>query len=388
MAYLPDFSRDAKGKFNYNLNFLTLKGGTDAYLIEDEWNELQWIQTEERARLIRTMTHSGCLQISDKVNTEEPGAYKAHLYLIRDEEGAVQQHSDIINSNGELNCFTINPFNAVLNGYLARIESTSNNGALKVYLEEPYPASKDRQDLVILEFWFKEVRPHDQVPLFGGIENEPVSFEMIDHRISVPTTNRVQLQWRIRAIADDKQEVLPHYDNGRNRIEYLHIHPQGPKPYETVDFIYKTADFKPFNDPQMFVAGIGEESKLVCNTIDGYIYAIPLFEVSRLNISGYNAYNNVNGGLLWKNSESISDRASLDNKFANVVYTNEINDQRYQAYVGKAELDKRYTSSDSFKDYSKETDNRITLNTNNIETLINENNSLRKEVEFLTLLTL
>ena len=387
MAYIPDFSRNAKGKFDPTLNFLSIKGGTDAYLIEDEWNELQWIQVEERAKLIRSMTKSGCLQISNNVNSEDPGTYKAHLFLIRDNEGNILQHADNIASTNELNSFTINPFQAVLNGHIARIESNKPEG-LKVVLSDPYPTSKNRQDLIILEFWFKEVRPHDRIPLFGGVENDSVSFEMLDHRISIPSTNRVQLQWRIRAVSDDKNEVNPHYDNGTNRVEYLNINPQGPRPYENPDYIYKTADFDPYNDDHLFVAGKGKESIITLDTIDGYVYAIPLFEISRLNISGYNAYNNTNGGILWKNTNSISDRASLDGKFANVVYTNDINDQRYRAYLGINELDDQYTQIKDFNSFVKHANNRIELNTDNIINLTNENESLKKQVEFLTLLSL
>lgn len=387
MAYLPDFSRNPKGKFNPSLNFISIKGGTDAILIEDEWNELQWIQSEERAKLIRTMTNSGCLQISNNANTEEAGAPKAHLHLIKDEDGSIIQHPDIVASFNELNNFVINPFDAVLNGYIVHIESTSIEG-LKVQLEEPYAVSSNRQDLVILEFWFKELRPHDKVPLYGGVDNDPAYYEMLDKRISIPTTNRIQLQWRIRAISDDKNGVKPHYDNGYSRIEYLGIHPQGARPYLNYDFTYKTADFAPFNDPHMFVAGQGESSVLSLDSIDGYIYAIPLFQVSRLNISGYNAYNNTNGGILWQNALSISDRAGLDGKFANVVYINEISDQRYQACLGTNELNTQYTKLTDFNDYKQNAKIKMQLNANNISALVDENAQLRKEVEFLTLLAI
>lgn len=387
MAYIPDFSRNAKGKFDPTLNFISIKGGTDAYLVEDEWNELQWIQVEERAKLIRTMTKSGCLQISNNVNSDDPGAYKAHLFLIRDSEDNIVQHADQITSTNELNSFTLNPFKAVLNGHIVRVESNKPEG-LRIQLTDPYPTSKERQDLVILEFWFKEIRPYDKVPLFGGVENDSVSFEMLDHRISIPTTNRVQLQWRLRAVPDDKNEVAPHYDNGTNRIEYLGINPQGPRPYENPDYIYKTADFEPYNDDHMFVAGKGKESAISLDTIDGYVYAIPLFEVSRLNISGYNAYNNTNGGILWRSTDTISDRISLDGKFANVVYTNDINDQRYPAYLGTNELNDYYTKIKDFNKYTHDTNERIELNTNNIVGLANENEDLKRQVEFLTLLAL
>lgn len=387
MAYIPDFSRNAKGKFDSTLNFLSVKSGTDAYVIEDEWNEIQWIRAEEHAQLIRTMTKSGCLQISNNANSNEPGAYKAHLFLIRDDQGNILQHADNIISLTELNNFTINPFVAVLNGHIVRIDTNKSSG-LKVQLTDPYPTSKDRQDLVILEFWYKEVRPHDRVPYFGGVDNDPVTFEMLDHRISIPTTNRIQLQWRIRAIADDKAEVAPHYDNGSNRIEYLGIHPQGSRPYENPDYIFKTADFEPYNDDQMFIAGKGKESVISLDTIDGYVYAIPLFEVSRLNIAGYNAYNNTNGGIPWQDTNTISDRVSLDGKFANVIYTNDINDQRYRAYLGTSEFTDLFTKAKDFNQYVKDTNNHINLNTDNIINLVNENESLKKQVEFLTLLAL
>lgn len=387
MSYIPDFSRNPKGKFNPYLNFITLKGASDAYVIEDEWNEMQWIQSEERAKLVRAMTHSGCLQISTNPNSTEAGAIKAHLDLIRDDQGTVLQYADIISSVHELNNFVINPFDAVLNGYLVRIESTAVQG-LTLQLDEPYATSTNRQDFAILEFWFKEVRPHDKVPMFGGVENDPVPFEMLDHRISIPTTDRVQLQWRLRVISDDRNEVIPHYDNGTNRVEYLNIHPQGPRPYENSEFIFKTADFAPYNDPYLFIAGNGLNSAIQLDTIDGFVYAIPLFQITRLNIAGYNPYNNVNGGILWKNADSVSDRVSLDGKFANVIYVDDIIDQRHQAYIGTKELDNRYTELIDFNAFKKTTNNKINLNVNNINTLIDENNNLRKEIEFLTLLAI
>ena len=373
MAYLPDFSRNAKGKFDPTLNFLSVKGGSDAFLIEDEWNELQWIQINERAKLIRTMTHSGCLQISNRANTEEPGAYKAHSFLIRDENDQIIQTADNIYSSTELNNFVINPFYAVLHGHIVRIESNKPDG-LVVYMPQSSATSLYRQDLVILEFWFKEIKPRDNVPLFGGVANDPVAFEMIDHRISIPSTYRVQLQWRIRAIEDKNENY--HYDHGRTRIEYLNVHPQGPKSYDNIDYIYTTADFEPFNDPHMFVAGLGEETIPIFDTIDGYIYAIPLFEVNRLNNSGYHAYNNVHGSTNWQNTGSLSGRESLDGKFANVIYYNDIQDQRYQAYLGTNELNKQYVQVNNFTNYAKETKDSIDLNTQSIEELIEENKQL------------
>lgn len=324
------------------------------------------------------------MQISKNYNSVDLGAYSAHDYLIKDSNNNIIQQADIIHSIKELNTFSINPFDAVLNGYIAHIESTDNGGVLKVQLDEPYTVTKHREDLVILEFWFKELKPHDKIPLYGGINNAPVPYEMLDHRVSIPTTNRVQLQWRIRAIAGDKNDIIPHYDNGKTTIEYLRIHPQGPIPYELIDYYYRTDD----NDPHLFIAGEGLPSALITNTIDGYIYAIPLFEVSRLNTSGYNAYNNTNGGSPWINEQSTSGREELDGKFANVIYTNDINDQRYQAYLGTNELDKKYTEIKDFNIEKQNIQQKIELNIQNINEIIDENNDLKREIQFLQLLTL
>lgn len=330
------------------------------------------------------MTHSGCLQISNNANTDELGAYKAHQFLIRDKHDQIIQDASTIGSQLELNNFIINPFFAVLHGHIVRIESSKRDG-LVVYLPPPTATSVRRQDLVILEFWFKEIKFRDEIPLFGGISNDSVAFEMIDHRISIPSTTRIQLQWRIRVI-EDKHEL--HYDNGKNRIEDLDIHPQGPKVYDNLDYIYTTADFEPFNDPHMFIAGKGAETMNIFNTVDGYVYAIPLFEVARLNTTGYNAYHNVYGAINWQNSSSISDRISLDGKFANVIYYNDIQDQRYQAFLGTNELSTKYLQLDNFDTYVHNTQESMDIHTRGIEALIEENKQLRKELEFINLLAI
>ena len=383
MSYVPDFSRNPKGKYDPRLNFISIKGATDAYLLEDELNELQWIQSGEMAKLIRAMTNSGVLVNPANINFHNAGAPIAHNYLIRDDEGNILQSADTITSDDELNVFHINPFYAVLDGYIARID-TGEAEPLKVKVESPYPTSVNREDLVILEFWYRELRPHDKIPVFGGIDNNIISYEMLDHRISVPTSNRVQLQWRIRCVADDRLESHAHYDGGRNAIELLEINPQGPFNSPNENFSYRTDEF----DSNLFIAGNGLSSSLALDTIDGYIRAIPLFEVSRLNMAGYNAINNVNGAINWHDVDSVSDRVSLDGKFANVVYTNDIEDVRFQAYIGKGELDTRYTQLTQFYDFMEDITDKVNMNTNNISALITENQQLRDELELLTVISL
>lgn len=67
----------------------------------------------------------------------------------------------------------------------------------------------------------------------------------------------------------------------------------------------------------MFRAGVGMSSTV--HTADGYVYAIPLFNIFRFNNSGFNAAYNPFGGVDYVDSTTVCDRP--DNKFSNIIYT-------------------------------------------------------------------
>lgn len=387
--YVPDFSRNPKGKYDPRLNFISVKGGTDAYLLEDELNELQWIQSDAQADLIRKITNSGVLHIPTTPNSDEQGAWRAHNFLVKNQDGTVIQNADVIKSSDELNVFTLNPFDAVLNGYITHIESDAVTG-LQVHLTKPY-ATGERKDLVILEFWYKELQKNDPVPLYGGVDNGAADFTMIDPRVATQTTNRVQLQWRIRCIPGDFERVLPYYNNGEHKIEELKVHPQGPNAQEWQAYTFRTAD----NDSHLFIAGNGEKTDSIFRTMDGYIYAIPLVEVNRLNQSGY-SIENPSGAKSWNDDSSVSDRVSLDGKFANVIYTNDITENRHLSALGEYQMNDIFLRQDKFDEFNKkvieqnqEQNQQNTENISNLETKVDADvAALKKEIEFLTVMSL
>ena len=176
--------------------------------------------------------------------------------------------------------------------------------------------------------------------------------------MAVETTNRVQLQWRIRSIADrdnidddDRIHYSPYGSDLEIKIEEMLINPMTPKDSITMNYTYRTSQ----HDPYLFITGTGsEQDKNVLGTIDGYIYAIPLFNVKRLNSTGYDINDNINGGLKWTASTDVSDRITLDGKFSNAIYKNDIIDVRHLAPMGKLQYDKIYTSNVEFEKYRKE----------------------------------
>lgn len=323
--YLPSFNRDAKGKYNPELGFVSIKGGTDAYLLEDELNEIQWIQTEGRAQLVRQITKSGCLNIPRPNDSTKSG-------------GIVELGKNYLNS------FAIKGFDAILNGYIAHVD-TDYEGGFKISLPEP-PIVNIRYDFVYLEFWMKEIKLYEDVPRFGGYDNKPTSYDLVDPRMNIETTQRVQLQWAIRTLPD---AIYPDIIN--NEIKNMNIYPQGPSSVVNQNYRY----VKDAHDSFLFIAGDGSDTaKERLGTLDGKVYAIPLVVVKRLNKSGYNVRYNTNGGVDYVDETSVSGRP--DDKFANIIYTDDIIDIRHLSALGEGQLDQLYlriTDFEAYEDFIK-----------------------------------
>mgnify|MGYP000850517266 FL=1 len=308
-SYNPSFSRDARGKFNHELGFVSIKGGTDAYLVEDELNELQWIQNEARAELVRKMTNSGCMQTFGFSDSLIGGGLK------------------------ELpttpNSFLLGGFETVLNGYLAYIDKSDLTGNI---ITLP-AATGTRQDFVFLEFWFRELQSYETVKKFGGINNDPVGYQLIDSRMGVETAHRVQLQWNIRSIADVNQTNYAKGFIDELGNSNLNIHPKilnTSGEYTSYNFSLSA------NDANLYISGNGiikDELGNVTNplgTADGYVYAIPLFFVNRSD--------------------------------SEVITADQIIDIRSSIAIGRKQLDDIYVDKIEFNSFKDTINNTIVTN--------------------------
>lgn len=345
--YDPSFNRDAKGKFNPNSGFVSIKGGTDAYLLEDELNELQWLQAEARAELIRKMTGSGYLQINDFTNPDLPGGLK--------ELGTTQ-----------LNTFAINSFDVIMNGYISHIAS-SQYGVNKIKLPTP-PNNGFRFDFIFIEFWFQELKQYDKIPEFGGLNNDPISYDIVDPRLNFETSRRVQLQWKIRSVTNINPTTYPlgFVDSGEK--SNINILAQGINISPVSGFNFRVSP----NDKYLFVSGFGTDvDKLSLKTLDGYIYAIPLMFVRRLNNGGYHHKYNPDGAVDYVDANTVSGR--VDGKFSNVIYQDQIRDLRRLAKINEEQYSSIFLKKEEFEDYKYYIE--TTLNqplqklTNNVDTL-------------------
>lgn len=264
---MPDFS--AQSKFNANKNYTEIKFGADAPLLEVELNELQQIQNNARAELVRQSIHSGFTSLATI--------------------GYLSTTANQIKLNEESVAF--------VNGYQIKIPAGT-----VITLPAP-PTFGTRDDLVFLEAWFEEIDSKKDTAIK-------------DSRIGVETSRRIKLNWRIRTVAGVDFNTYPEgLGNLGTALYNMSVTPQGgnatPLTIDQTKAIissYSKAFFRnagnsavvseaklPALDTGLYVAGDGSQAfKDAFKTADGYVYAIPLFRVKRRNNAGYRE-DNLNG---------------------------------------------------------------------------------------------
>jgi hypothetical protein len=305
---MADFS--AQDKFDPSKGFTGVKFGADTELLEVELNEMQKIQNEQRAMLGRSSSQSGVLDWNDITFRWNVGT--------NDKLGEVQAPSgngSFALTNDRLNLFVTQPFNVLINGHTLYIEGYDKNYSSEVAnfirLPEP-PTEGERTDLVFLEAWFDEVKASED----GSI---------IDSRFGVETSRREKLRYRFRVVegVDDSfhKDGLGYRNTGG--LYYAPVIAQGgneqpienPYPKSTIaEEPYYTASQRRSSsvsyrkrsmyDDGLYIAGSGTQaSKDKYKTADGFVYAIPLFLVSRRNSGGFSA-DNPNGAIAYYGTNS------------------------------------------------------------------------------------
>ena len=265
-------SFDKHSNFNKQANFTEVKFGENKPVLEVELNEMQQIQNEARADIVRDSIPSGFITLGG-----------IDYDYCKNNSNQIKLKSESI---------------AYVNGY--RITIPANT------IIEIGESDKVREDLVFLEVWKEVVTDTNELKEYGGEDNEVINNPIKDSRYPVATSQRVQLKYRIRHVADidfntyvcdgftkeassvsgfthNNQQVLAigglsdetslgeshrRFFNYKQRSHYKNIN-NG-----------KNVPFEGSTDCGLYVAG-NERDKTQFNTIDGYVYAIPMFRLLR-----------------------------------------------------------------------------------------------------------
>ena len=172
------------------------------------------------------------------------------------------------------------------------------NNKIRLY---PPPSSDTRIDFVFLEVWMAQVAPNpstvnkpsgSKIWKYGNVEyiQTNLSDDLEDPSIGIETTERVQLQYRLRVMGQGQ---------GLGSSVSLDVYPDGlgdpnilgrgaaASPITGMTFS-NMADT--LNDPGLWRAGDGNPNNNL-GTVDGYAYAIPVCAISRRNSSTFTAIN-------------------------------------------------------------------------------------------------
>ena len=264
-------SFDKHSNFNKLANFSEVKFGENMPVLEVELNEMQQIQNEARADIIRDTMPSGFVTLGE-IDYDHCASKDNQLKL----------KTESI---------------AYVNGY--RITIPANT------IIEIGESDKVREDLVFLEVWKEAVTDNSELKEYGGEDNEVINNPIKDGRYPVATSQRVQLKYRIRVHKNapfDNQYLIDGlglkmasnppsnyplctYGCGSNNNTYESINNNDLRyiamfrKTSVRDYVWQDTGL---DDEGLFVAGATHKAfESVVGSIDGLSYAIPMFRLLR-----------------------------------------------------------------------------------------------------------
>ena len=267
--------------------------------LDSELNLMSQIESEKMQELLRSQVHSGFFLDPTLAPTDYITKSNWSNFFALGED------------NPEMKSFLW----ASVNGWVFPVAGTDlfdgmseNSNAIKL---NPPPASDTRVDLVFLEVWTTPVAPNpseenkpsaDKVYRYGNVEcKNNIADDIQDSTIGYETTERLQLQYRIRVFGAGEGlgsgVALDVFPDG---LDDPNVLGQGTNTSPIGGVVFSNMKDE-LGDPSLWRAGDGNpENEL--GTSDGYVYAIPLCAVFRRNHSGFVAVQNAgnaqkNGGF-------------------------------------------------------------------------------------------
>lgn len=212
-----------------------------------------------------------------------------------------------------------------------------------IELTLPSGTGSYRYDIVFLEVWRKLVGADDPIYPYGNVDASPFSDnQILWNVIGAETSKRVQIQYRIRTFPSESYGNLLDPTLYPSGLGWSNVRPIGGNTagsyVMTSGYHFKNAGHR---DTGLYIAGDGSSAaQTLLNTVDGYVYAIPMFLVYRRAAGVTYGPNNVHGASVTRNdfvSGKVSDRP--DGKLSNVIVADDIIDVRHQLVTSGKELD-------------------------------------------------
>lgn len=266
--------------------------------LDSELNLAQLVELEARAEEVRSRVCSGWLmnELSPADDFLTSKNYSNLFYFGRQSSGEVRDLSW-----------------AVVNGWLIPVSGTKtgspplapNNSDSwnQIHLNPPSTSTGgNRAEFVFLEVWLQriDVDPPGSgiapgkpirgfVYKYGNVEGgfSYLPDDLVDPDLNQETTKRVQVQYRIRVVADVNLVQNP------EGFDPALVFARGPMSAPTALAFENMRE--ELGDPGLWRAGTGDPATIA--SVDGYVYAIPLCTVFRRNAAGFNDVGNIAGAF-------------------------------------------------------------------------------------------
>lgn len=267
--------------------------------LDSELNLMSQIDIERVRQAIRAQMHSGFLMDPTRAQADfvTSGNWSNFFKFGRQASG---EDAPIVFAN--------------VNGWIIPVTGTSvpDGDTSNLVTLYPPPESDARIDLVFLEAWSTLVAPNPSevnkpssstLWRYGNVEfgGTNITDDIEDPTIGFETTERVQIQYRIRVFGAGagagSSVALDVYPDG---LDDPNVLGQGTAGTPVSGYTF-TNMREEMGDPSLWRAGDGDPNNDL-GTIDGYTYAIPICAVFRRNSSSFEAVEdsgaaNQNGGL-------------------------------------------------------------------------------------------
>jgi hypothetical protein len=283
--------------------------------LTSEWNLINQIGNEKIQSLAKVSMPSGWLHVDDILQDADEATART---------GSVVCSSDYPTTSFKL--FSWDSNYAIVNGWPILVQGYGPQSVLTDNVIQLDAASNENNNFVFLEVWRKLVGTSDTIYRYGNVDRPLTDNEIEWDVVGCETTQRVQIQYRIRSVlvsslSDGTKEV---FDNNV-------ILPMGGRSTPSVlGTGFKCAGP---SDPGLYIAGDGsDEQKDYLGTVDGYVYAIPMFVAYRrpLSVSKFIS-TSINSTKITKEMSIEGYRSDRpDNKLADVVYKDDIVDVRHR----------------------------------------------------------
>jgi hypothetical protein len=177
----PKFDQVPIGQLKKDSSIYSVLFGTDGILLENELNEIQWLQIERLSLFLKEQYGNG---IVGDVDLEISG-----------------NDFKVVNKKNS-------PVSILIDGFLLRIADKDQVNYTSVDIGGTNLYSG--KNLIVLETWFEEISgaSNNQINKLGtSNSDDTITYPIIDSRIGKETSKRIQMKWKLRVIKNKENMV-------------------------------------------------------------------------------------------------------------------------------------------------------------------------------------